>query len=499
MSAGEKRQYGNFRRPMTAGLGNLNLGTSLTLMGQVMVGFVLFMLSGSLIVGAVVILWLTVFTALTIFPDKHGITPMQYLTERVSFMRRRAKGLTTYQAAIRGDETTPPPGILSTVRLTEHRDGHGRIFALIHYLNGQVAVTLRCHPIGGELHDEETHDRMVASWGGFGAAFANTPGVDQYTAVTEVGPNYGASAIASVEEQMDDEAPELAREINRETTLLGTQSKTSASTYVTVTFSTTAEASRSKDQATRDSLAAADVARRLPGIIQRLKFAGAGSVIPCRAQDIAEEVRVAYDPKMARTVESARVAGNAMHIGWENAGPSFADSPNGKSYIHDSGTSVTFKMTVGPKGTITSDSLRTLIGPHQDIHRKRVTLVRHVIDSGRAADIVEGGFNNARVRAEGPRATASARTDLRIAEAVRNEQAAGAALEDFTVFITVTVLDPNKIDDAVAAIEEQLASSARLTTRIMYGVQDTMFAAALPLGLDLRRHKADTILNKVFG
>lgn len=485
MSTHEKRQYGNFRRPRTAGLAGMNKEVTIALVLQVAVGFVLAMLT-NIYVLAVVVVYLTIFTALMSVSDRHGITPMTKLSERLRFMFSRRKGWNTYRAPVETGHT-PPPSILTATRVSEHYDGYGRPFGLLHFEHtSQVSVMLVCNPIGGELHDEDTIDTMVAAWGGFGAMFATQSGVDQYTATVEVGPNFGYSATNAVEEFIDPDAPELAQEITRGTTLLGAQTKTSAKSYVSVTFSIPAEAVRAtKDPAVLDELTAADVARRLPVMIERLKAAGGGGVRPATPGEVAEHVRVAYDPTLAKSVETARAAKNPMLIDWDDAGPASADA-QWDSYVHDSGYSVTFRMTNGPRGTITADSLRSLIGPHPHIHRKRVTLVRHVIDSGRAADIAEWGFNNARVKAESRRATAADLTDRNIAQHVRNEVSSGASIEDFTVLITITVLDPAKLPDAVAAIEHQLAPTARIVTRIMYGAQEVGFIGALGIGADLR-------------
>lgn len=76
---------------------------------------------------------------------------------------------------------------------------------------------------------------------------------------------------------------------------------------------------------------------------------------------------------------------------------------------------------------------------------------------------------------------------VRAAAATASEEAAGAGLVNFGLLVTATVSDLSKIADAHAAIDN-LAATARLRLRPVYGSQDSAFAAALPLGLVLPKH-----------
>ena len=55
------------------------------------------------------------------------------------------------------------------------------------------------------------------------------------------------------------------------------------------------------------------------------------------------------------------------------------------------------------------------------------------------------------------------------------------------MLVTATVVDPDKAKDAAAAIDN-LAATARIRLRPVYGSQDSAFAAALPLGINLAKH-----------
>ena len=76
---------------------------------------------------------------------------------------------------------------------------------------------------------------------------------------------------------------------------------------------------------------------------------------------------------------------------------------------------------------------------------------------------------------------------VRAASATAQEEASGAGLVQFGMLVTATVMDLSKQADARAAIDN-LAATARLRLRPVYGSQDSAFAAALPLGLVLPKH-----------
>ncbi|MFC7164498.1 SCO6880 family protein, partial [Aquipuribacter hungaricus] len=85
--------------------------------------------------------------------------------------------------------------------------------------------------------------------------------------------------------------------------------------------------------------------------------------------------------------------------------------------------------------------------------------------------------------------SARAIAEQRAAAATAAEEALGAGLVDFSVLVTATVADEQRLPDAIAAVD-MLSASARLQLRPMYGSQDVGFAASLPLGLMLPAHSA---------
>ena len=198
-------------------------------------------------------------------------------------------------------------------------------------------------------------------------------------------------------------------------------------------------------------------------------------------------IRVAYDPAAAALIDEAHAAGETPELTWPDVGPS-ASEASWNGYRHDSAYSCTWAMTQAPRGNVQSGVLARLLAPHRDIARKRVTLLYRPIDAARAAAIVEADLRAAEFRLTSTSKPA-ARDGLavRAAGATASEEASGAGLTQFGMLVTATVDDLDKSADAKAAIDN-LAATARLRLRPVYGSQDSAFAAALPLGLVLPKH-----------
>ena len=137
---------------------------------------------------------------------------------------------------------------------------------------------------------------------------------------------------------------------------------------------------------------------------------------------------------------------------------------------------------------VQSSVLEKLLAPHPDIARKRVTLLYQTMDSAAAARTVENDKRNADFRATGsPRPTARVIREQRAAHLTATEEARGAGLVNFGMIVTATALSHDQLPDVEAAIDN-LAATARIQLRPVYGSQDSAFAAGLPLGLVLPKH-----------
>jgi hypothetical protein len=254
--------------------------------------------------------------------------------------------------------------------------------------------------------------------------------------------------------------------------------------YVTLTFSSVSAATGKKRT---DTEMGRDLAARLPGLTGSLAATGAGAARPLDAAELCEVVRVAYNPGIATLVDEAHSAGEATGLDWSDVGPVAAEA-EWEGYRHDDASSVTWSMTTAPRGNVQSSVLARLLAPHREVARKRVTLLYRPIDAAKAAAIVESDLRSAQfVATSTTRPSARAVLATRSAAATAQEEASGAGLVNFGMLVTATVLDVDRVAEAKAAIDN-LAATARLRLRPVYGAQASAFAAALPLGLILPKH-----------
>lgn len=233
---------------------------------------------------------------------------------------------------------------------------------------------------------------------------------------------------------------------------------------------------------------ARDLGTRVPYLAGALQATGAGHVRPVNASGLCEVVRTAFDPLAASAFDEARRAGITPEADWANVGPTAATATWG-SYRHDSGVSITWEMVGPPRGVIASSTLDAILRPHPHVDRKRVTFHYKPVAPARAARMVEQQRDRAMSRKRAARKD-NARVDaeLRHAEQAAHEEAfLGAGLVNFSVYVTATVTDPDRLELARLAVE-QAAPAARLALRVAAGAQADTFAATLPVGIVLSRH-----------
>jgi hypothetical protein len=134
--------------------------------------------------------------------------------------------------------------------------------------------------------------------------------------------------------------------------------------------------------------------------------------------------------------------------------------------------------------------LRKLLAPSARVARKRVTLVYRVVEPGEAAMIVDRDTRTAETNLmNARRATPALRHELEKVELTAKEQESGHGLVSFALLVSATVdnRDPDALAIAATTVNN-LAATARINLRLLYGSQDSAFAAALPLGVVLPQY-----------
>ena len=481
-----ERTYGNWRRPRPPGLWHLGLISSVLLIVGLIASIIVIALVG-LIPGLVLLALMLPLFLVTLRPDPHGQTPMQRLGMRLGWRRSRRLRSHLYRSGPLGRisyGTFQLPGLLAASQLSEARDSYDRPFAVLcHPWTQHLTVVLETEPDGAALVDQPQVDQWVAHYGQWLAALSQEPGLVACQVSVETAPDPGTRLRHAIGNRQDPNAPVLARETLEEIVRLYPAGAAELRARVALTFSMLA-AGRRKNATD----VARDLAMRLGGITQRLHATGAGVAMPVDAQRLCEIVHAAYNPLTAELLEEARTAGHPAPLSWEDVGPAAADA-RADSYWHDGAVSVTWAMSQAPRGEVRENVLARLIAPHRDIARKRLTLLYRVIDPGEAARIVERDLHNAEFRVNSStRPTARAVVEQQAARATAQEEARGAALVNFGLLLTATVLGGEDQLKVAAAAVENLAPAARVSLRPVWGSQDSAFAAALPLGLFLPAH-----------
>ena len=473
--------YGNWRKPLSPGVGRLGLaGTLLLLVGLLVVTVMAMVSTLSSLISAVV---LGLVMLPLVIQDQHGRTALQSVTARLNWWWGRSQGWHLYRS---GPLSVIPygshrlPGLLAASRLVEGRDSYGRPFALIaiprtrHY-----TVVFECNADGAALVDQEQVDTWVAHWGHWLAALGYEPGLVAASVTIETAADLGHRLREEVHANTDPNAPALARAALEEIVWNYPVGSARVSTRIAVTYAALPHpGGKRRDQ---DAMVR-EIGMRIPGLVSGLEMTGAGSARPMTADQLFRAVRIAYDPE----AEAGMDAAEGRETRWDDVGP-VAAQESWDHYVHDSGHSITWGMSEAPRGEVLSGVMNGLVSPHHDIARKRVTFLYRPHDPASAARIVERDRKDTRFRLDGAASAARNEIDVMKSDQSAIEEARGAGVTRFTVLVTATVHSAEELPVAAAAVDT-LAAPARLRLRRMYGSQASAFAAGLPLGVVLPDH-----------
>ncbi|GAA4788344.1 SCO6880 family protein [Streptomyces ziwulingensis] len=481
------RTYGNYRKPRTAGLRGLSLGATLLLLA----GLVAVVLASLISLWAALGLALTlaVVTAALGVKDRHDRTLMQRGAIRLAWWRTTSSGGHLYRSGPMGRSgygTCRLPGLAAESTLTEARDGYGRPFAVITIpATGHHTVVISCDADGAALVDDHQVDTWVAHYGQWLSALGAEPNLVAASVTVETAPDSGVRLQQEIAANSVADAPALATEMLQEVLAAYPAGSARIATRIALTYSGAARPGIPRRSADEMAL---HIGTRLPGLTAGLSLTSAGTAVPMTATELAEAVRVAYDPTVATLVEEAQATGGTG-LTWNEAGPMAAQEA-WDHYRHDGAFSVTWAMTEAPQGEVFSNVLTALVQPHRDIARKRVTLLYRPHTRAEGARVVQQDYKNALFSAQQSQ-IGKAREDAEVTAARRTteEQAQGHGVIRFGLLITATVSTAAELPRAAAAVDN-LAPAARIAVRPVYGSQAAAFAAALPLGVVLPLHTA---------
>jgi hypothetical protein len=483
MSAEEQvRTYGGWRRSRGMGLMGLSSGQTLA----VLVALTALIISVSvspkvaaviagpalLLIGGTVLRW-------------DGVPLLQGLLQRIRWGWGSTRGYRSYRAGISAahPQAWQLPGVLAATTLLSVPDPGGDFGVVWHQRIGTMTTTLRAAATSTWLVDREQATAWVSNWGGWLASLGYTPMVRWVAVTVDTAPASGSRLADYVAGRIAPGAPASARRVL--TQLVGTSPAAAADveTRVSITFDPAHSPTRPRNLA--ESLD--EIGRTLPGLQDSLGGCGLTVLGRATATDLVAAVRGAYDP--AARGDLARLLGSAggdagRWLDWEAAGPVAAEEHHDR-YQHDGGWSVSWAWHEAPRANVHADVLARLLAPGP--YPKRVTLLYRPFSAGDAARIVEREVNAAAFRdtlraAQRRDENARDRADRERALRAAREEATGAGVGLMSMFVTVTVTDPDELDRAVADVESR-AEVAKIRLRRMYASQAAGFATTLPCGI----------------
>lgn len=481
------RHYGNWRRPRTAGL-LVGMGAGGTWV--LIVGLIVVMLSAafSLTIAVLLALFLVAAIVLISWRDRHGMNAIEKIGVRMLFFNQRTKGSNVYRSGliskVPGGQRQLP-GLLAPSHMYEFADSFGDPFAVLHYPSTDTyAVTFVSQPEGGSTVDQDQLDQWVANWGVWLASRGSESGVVGVNATLETAPDTGTRLRRQVESRLDEGSSAFSRAMLTQLVDENPLAAPRITGYVTVVWS---GATRASGRRRNVDEMGTYLATRVRQLAASLTDTGAGTARVCTSADLCEMVMTAYEPAAAKFFDEGRLAGRPYELSWSDIGPSAADA-SWDTYRHNGAVSRTWTMTEPPRSAVRETVLRTLLAPHSAIHRKRVTLLYRPMDPAAGAREVDRQTKEADASA-GIMRRQNARMSRAQAAAHRaaEEEADGAAMVPFGMLVTATTTVPAQMPELDFAIE-MLSASARIQLRPAYGVQDSAFAAALPVGIIPARH-----------
>jgi hypothetical protein len=486
LTTNEIRTYGGWRRTRGIGLFGLSETASIVVIAAVLValGSATFNVAYILVTGP-----LSVLVILATITKRDGESLGAIALRRMRWSKGKLAGYQALRAGTVVEElgAWDLPGPLAPTRLLSVHDNVAGSYGIVwDQRSGFLSATLKCAALSTWLVDAQVGDGWVANWHAWLASLGYEPMIAWVSVTVDSAPEPGSTLAHHVYSRMTPDAPEHARRIMDELVRTSPGTAADIQTRVTITFDPAASSEP------LDTLPdqAAEVSRLLAGMESALRACGVGAVERAQDYELAGVVRTAFDPEARGEVQSlvgAAATGSraaAESLTWHEAGPT-GHEEHWRHYQHDSGTSVVWGWHEAPRQRVTSSVLARLMSPGR--FPRRVTLLYRPYSSAVAAHQLEEQVNAAAFReavrkAQGRDETARDRTDREQAVAAAREEATGAGLVRVSLYVCVTVIDPDDLPTAIAEVEAR-AGQSKIKLRRLAGSQLSGFCATLPAGL----------------
>jgi hypothetical protein len=344
------------------------------------------------------------------------------------------------------------------------------------------------------LVDSTRRDQRVSGWGGLlaGLCTEGNP-ITRVQALQRLIPESGAALRRWHADHLDPDAPALAAEVTAGLLSTSTVATSQREAYLAFTMDARRAGRQIKNAGGGTAGAAAVLTRQLRALSAAIGTADLQVEQWLAPRDLAEVIRTAFDPHIVRHLADRRAShrhsgsGTPPGVDPGVSGPAAAESEPG-SYVHDGGRSVTYWVHDWPRSQIYSTALAPLLG--EGSHRRAFSLHVEPLAPREAEREVmrERTKRSVAIRMRqraGQIVPVHEQAAQERADAQDAERAAGHGLVRFTAYVTVTVTNPDDLEDACAALEAD-AAAARIELRRMWFAQDIGFAMSiLPLGFGL--------------
>lgn len=480
------RMYGGWRPRRGYGLGRLTEAQTAVMgavvFAPVLVWIVLTTARLPLTVMPFVLLAAAVAAVLTLVPHRgHGTSLGGAAVMWARTLTARRRGWTRWASGVfsRHPRANELPGVLAPIVPLSTRDGLGQPYGLLwDRQTDRLTGSIRLAPVGTVLTDQDRTDLWIGAYAAWLARLGEEPTVEWAGIVVESAPSSGTELADYVAARVDPDAPLLARETMAELA----ESHRGSTADISVRLSLTFQPARAKPVPKDDAERVAEVSRAMSGLEGDLPLCGVALLGRATAADMTHWLRSAYDP--AARGEVGRLSEEGHLLAWADAGPVRAEALYDHLW-HDSGWSVSWAMAALPTQLVTSTVLTPLTTPGR-FHR-RVAICCQPVPAESAADLVNreaagSSFRRMLRRRRGVDETARDRVDEQRAAKAAEDEAHGAGVGLWTLYVTTTVEDPAMLPDAIADVDSR-ARMAKLKLRRCWGWQHVGFAASLGLGV----------------
>jgi hypothetical protein len=493
----QARTYGGWRRPASPGLGSLTLLPTVGVFAGLMISIVA-LATGGMVAGVATVVVCGV--ALLPLVVKRADRPAwREIALRWAWWRATSTRSCLYRSGLAGtteDDGYRLPGLLARTRVWPAQDSGANPFALIeHPGTNQWTVVLAVNPTGGALISSTDRDVRIAQWDRWLAGLGREPGIDQVAVVLDQVPDSGRILQACVSDMIAPGCPPFAEQMMREAAEVYPTGGAQISAYVSLTFSgrqLQVPAGGARDLQAAE-LAAVEIGTRVPGLARTLAVTGTGEGRPLTVSQLAAQVRAWYDPAVALALAEAEALAQDPGITWDEAGP-VAAQETWDTYRHDSGLSRVYELTLPPRGSVFDTVLLPLVSPLPGVERKRVTILYRPLDAAEAPNMLDLQIRAARNRAARRSGLVHAHDSVEVRAAMQaaQEEATGAGVTNFSMFVTVTVdgdgEDPAEELRRVSETVTRAGRAAQLRLRPVTGAQAVAFATGLGVGLAPANH-----------